>query len=34
VYKGFEGVADFEREMGELRDRELHKTTAPKPRSS
>ncbi|MEX0665664.1 MAG: transcriptional regulator NrdR [Acidimicrobiia bacterium] len=27
VYKGFEAVADFEREVGELR-----KTTAPKPR--
>lgn len=34
VYKGFEGVADFEREMGELRAGELRKTTAPKPRSS
>jgi transcriptional repressor NrdR len=34
VYKGFEGVADFEREMGELRAGELRKTTAPKPRLS
>jgi transcriptional repressor NrdR len=34
VYKGFEGVADFEREMGELRAGELQKTTAPKPRPS
>jgi transcriptional repressor NrdR len=34
VYKGFEGVADFEREMGELRSGELRKTTAPKPRTS
>lgn len=32
VYKGFEDVTDFEREMGELRGGELHKTTAPKAR--
>ncbi len=34
VYKGFEGVADFEREMGELRAGELQKTTAPKTRAA
>ncbi len=34
VYKGFDDVADFEREVGELRRLErLEKTTAPKPRS-
>jgi transcriptional repressor NrdR len=33
VYKGFEDVADFERELGELAAGELQKTTAPKPRS-
>ncbi len=33
VYKGFDDVADFEREVGELRRQErLEKTTAPKPR--
>ncbi len=33
VYKGFDDVADFEREVGELRRLErLEKTTAPKPR--
>jgi transcriptional repressor NrdR len=38
VYKGFEDLADFEREVGELLRRarleQLEKTTAPKPRSS
>jgi transcriptional repressor NrdR len=34
VYKGFDDVADFEREVGELRRLErLEKTTAPKPRA-
>ena len=34
VYKGFEDVTDFEREMGELRGGELRKTTAPKARAT